>query len=69
MGRSKNSSAATGMAARADHEQLRHVEVERTLDDERDRPALDRLAGEVVAVDRLPGRAEEERAGRTSRVS
>ena len=39
-------------------------EVERPLDDERDRAVRDRLRREVVPVGALPGDAEEERPGR-----
>ena len=45
------------------HDELRHVELERSLDDERGGAALDRLPGEVVPVDPLAADAEEERAG------
>ena len=45
------------------NEELRHVDVEHPLDDERDRAALDRLPREVVPVDALATDAEEERAG------
>jgi hypothetical protein len=38
---------------------LRHGEAERMVDDERDRPAGDRVGGEVVAVAREAAHAEE----------
>src|SRR3954454_17588914 len=51
------------------HPDLGHVsEVERPLHDERDRPALDRVGREVVAVTGEPGHAEEERPGRDEPV-
>ena len=63
VGSPKNTSAATAIAARASSDdELRNVDVERPLDDERGRAALDRLPGEVVPVDALARNAEEERA-------
>ena len=50
--------------ADAVHVDLRNAEVQRALDDERGRAASDRLGGEVVAVAREPGDAEEQRPGR-----
>ena len=48
--------------ARVLHEQLRHVELERTLDDERRGPGGHRLGRELVPVRARAGHAEEERA-------
>ena len=45
------------------NDELRHVDVEHPLDDERRRTALDRLPREVVPVDALSANAEEESAG------
>ena len=45
------------------HDELRDIDLERTLDDDGGSTALDRLPGEVVAVDALAGDAEEERSG------
>ncbi len=42
---------------------------ERVLDDERDRAGVDRLRGEVMAVDDAPAYAAEERAGHDRRES
>ena len=47
-------------------DELGHGEVERALDEQRDRPALDGVRGEVVAVGALAGHADEERARRHS---
>ena len=50
---------------------LRHVDGKRALDEQRDRAALDRLGGEVVAVDEAPAHAartarrDRQRASRT----
>ena len=45
------------------HDELRDIDLERPLDDDGGSTALDRLPGEVVAVDALAGDAEEECAG------
>ena len=50
--------------ARVGDDELRHGEVERPLDDERDRAVRDRLRREVVPVGALAGDAEEERSRR-----
>ena len=64
VGRPKNSSAATRhRRARVRDDELRHREVERALDDERDRAVRDRLRREIVAVGALARDAEEERPG------
>ncbi len=56
--------------ARVAHDDLRHGQVERALDDERDRSVLDRLRREVVAVGALAGHGEEEaRRARPTRAS
>ena len=47
---------------RIGHDELRHGDVQRPLDDERNGAACDRLAGEVVPVDIRPRHAEEERS-------
>ena len=63
VGRPKNSSAATGIASRAlVDDELRHGQLERPLDDERDGAVLDRLRREVVPVGADAGDAEEEAA-------
>ena len=63
VGSPKKASAATAIDSRLDGtSELRYVDVEHPLDDERDRAALDRLPGEVVPVDALAADAEEERA-------
>ena len=54
--------------ARVADDDLRHGQVERALDDERDRSALHRLRREVVAVDARARHGEEERA-RADRAS
>ena len=57
-------------SAHARHDELWHVEVEPTLDDERDSAPLDRLRCEVVAVDRVaPGMQKKTAPGVTARVS
>ena len=48
--------------ARVGDDELRHAQLERPLDDERRRAALDRLGRELVAVRPLARDAEEERA-------
>src|SRR5204862_8226400 len=50
--------------ARVADDDLRHGQVERALDDERDRSALHRLRREVVAVGTRAREREEERVGR-----
>ena len=45
-------------------DELRHGDVDRPLDDERDGAGRDRVGGEVVAVDAAPADAEEQRARR-----
>ena len=50
-------------------DELRHVELERTLDDERDGAGRHGLGGEVVPVGPRAGHAEEHRARRTRRAS
>ena len=63
VGRPKNSSAATAIAApRARDDELRHVELERPLDDQRHGAVRDRVGGELVPVRSRPGNAEEEAA-------
>ena len=49
--------------ARRRNDELRHVGVESALDDQRDGARLDRVRGELVAVEVLAGDAEEGRAG------
>ena len=46
--------------ARARDDELRHVELERPLDDQRHRAVRDRVGGELVPVRARPGNAEEE---------
>ena len=66
VGSPKNTSAATAIAARASgDDELRDVDLELSLDDERDGAALDRRPGEVVPVDDAPRNAEEQRPGVT----
>ena len=50
-------------------EELRDVDVERSLDHDRGRAALDRLPREVVAVDPLPGTQKKSAPSVTRRVS
>ncbi len=50
--------------AHGGNEQLRDVDLERSLDDDGCRTALDRLPREIVAVDTRPAHAEEQRARR-----
>ena len=60
-----SSAAATGaIATRSvrDHD-LRHTDGKRTLVEQRDRAALDRVGSEVVSVDQEPAHAAEQRAG------
>ncbi len=65
VGSPKNTSAATAIDSRTDgHEELRDVDLQRPLDDDGDRAALDRLPREVVPVHPLAADAEEERTVR-----
>ena len=67
LGRPKNSSAAAAIAARASGTTSCGTgEVERPLDDEPDRAALDRLRREVVPVGARARNAEEAGVARAS---
>src|SRR6266542_5951449 len=54
--------ASHGLPGIANHD-LGYGDVQRTLEDQRDRPACDGVRGEVVPIGPKPGDAEEERAG------